>query len=56
MSGGLAGFSRGRIQFIPNNQQRGGHDYSDRSVIELRELDFPNCTLRAIDIAKNSEV
>jgi hypothetical protein len=56
MSGGVAGFSKGRIRFIPNNQQRGEREYSDRSVIELRELDFPNCTLRGIDIAKNSEV
>jgi len=50
------GFSKCRIQFIPNNRQSTGRNYSDRSLIELRELDFPNFKLQALDIDNNNEV
>jgi hypothetical protein len=50
------GFSKGRIQFIPNNQQQDKRNYSDRTVIELREDDLGNITLRALDIEKNNQV
>jgi hypothetical protein len=53
---GIMGFSRCRIQFIPNNRQSTARNYSDRSLIELRELDFPNFKLQALDIDNKKEV
>ncbi len=51
-----AGFSTCRIQFIPNDQQYAERNYSDRSLIELRQHDFANFTLRALDIDNKKEV
>jgi len=50
------GFSTCRIQFIPNDQQYAERNYSDRSLIELRQHDFANFTLRALDIDNKKEV
>jgi hypothetical protein len=51
----LASYSSCRIQFIPNDQ-RPKKDYSDRSLIELRQYDFTEYSLRALDIPNNKEV
>jgi hypothetical protein len=53
---GCFGFSRCRIQFIPHDQQRAEHNYSDRSLIEIRQYDFANFTLQALDIDNNKAV
>jgi len=50
------GFSTCRIQFIRNDQPRAERNYSDRSLIELRQHDFANFTLRALDIDNNKVV
>ncbi len=50
------GFSTGRIELIPNNQQGAKQDYSDRSTIELRQHDFANFSLQARDVEKNGTV
>jgi len=56
MTSACVAFSKCRIQFIPNDQQRPEHDYSDRSLVELRQYDFANFSLRALDIDHNKEV
>jgi hypothetical protein len=56
MTSDCIGFSKCRIQFIPNDQQHDKRDYSDRSVIELRQYDFANYSLRALDIENKREV
>jgi hypothetical protein len=50
------GFSPCRIQFTPNDEQRAARNYSDRSIIELRQYDFANYSLRALDIENNRDV
>lgn len=52
----FVGFSTCRIQFIPNNRTGGERNYSDRSLVELRENDLANYLLRALDIENNKEV
>lgn len=56
MTSGCVGFSRCRVQFIRNGEQRAERDYSDRSVVELRQYDFANYSIRALDIENNREV
>jgi hypothetical protein len=56
MTSDCVAFSTCRIQFIPNDQQRTEREYSDRSLIELRQYDFANYALRALDIENNKEV
>jgi hypothetical protein len=49
-------YSTCRIQFIPTDQQRSERNYSDRSTIELRQYEFPDYSLQALDIENNKEV
>ncbi|CAF4411778.1 unnamed protein product, partial [Rotaria sp. Silwood2] len=42
------------IQFIPNNRQRPEHNYSDRTLIELRQYDFDDFSFRAVDVDNNN--
>ena len=56
MSSACIAFSTCRIRFAPNDSDRDERDYSDRSVIELRQYDFANFSLRAVDIEHNKEV
>ncbi len=50
-----AAYSQCTIRFIPNDS-RPRKDYSDRSIIELRENDFADYSLRATDIENNRKV
>jgi hypothetical protein len=50
----LMGYGTGRIKFISNDRQE--REYSDRSVIELIEIDFPNAKLCALDVETNNQV
>jgi hypothetical protein len=52
----IAAYSTCRIQFIPSDGQRSERDYSDRSLIELRQYDFADYSLRALDIEHNKQV
>lgn len=45
-----AGFSSGRIRFIPDGGDRDERDYSDRSLVELRAFDNGEYSIRALDI------
>ena len=56
MTSNCVGFSRCRIQFTRKGEQRAERDYSDRSVVELRQYDFANFSIRALDIENNREV
>jgi hypothetical protein len=56
MSSACVAFSTCRIRFAPNDRTRDEREYSDRSLIELRQYDFANFSLRAIDIEHNKEV
>lgn len=49
-------FCRCRIQFIPHGQQRAQRDYSDRSLVELRQYDFADYAVRALDIENKNQV
>ena len=49
-------YSTCRIQFIPSDRQRPERNYSDRSTAELRQYDFADYSLRALDIENNREV
>ena len=51
----VASYSSCRIQFIPNDE-RPKRDYSDRSVIELRQYDDLDYSIRALDIQNNKQV
>ncbi|CAF4182982.1 unnamed protein product [Rotaria sp. Silwood2] len=46
----LLGYSTGRIQFIPNNDEAPECNYSERSVIQLYYHDDNSYSLKAIDI------
>ena len=56
MNSNCVAFCKCRIQFIPSDGQRPQQDYSDRSLIELRQYDFADFALRAIDIENNRNV
>ena len=47
-------YSRSHIQFKSNDRQE--HEYSDRSVVQLIETEFPNAVLRALDVENNRQV
>ncbi|CAF3403568.1 unnamed protein product [Rotaria sp. Silwood1] len=49
----IASYSKCRIQFIPKERGRPDVNYSDRSFIELRQNDFADYLLRAIDVDNN---
>ncbi|CAF1305442.1 unnamed protein product [Rotaria magnacalcarata] len=49
----VAVYCKCRIQFVPTNEQRPVVNYSDRSLIELRQLDFAKYSLRGIDVDNN---
>ncbi|CAF0780995.1 unnamed protein product [Adineta steineri] len=52
-----AGYSQSRIQFIPNDQPRSEQrNYSDRSLVQLIQLDFTDYTLQALDIDNNRTI
>lgn len=53
---GCTGFSTCRIQFIPNNRPNAERNYSDRSLVELRQHDFADYAIRTLDIDNNKEV
>jgi len=55
MAGACAGYSSCRVQFTPNDPQGAERNYSDRSIIELRQYDFATYSLRALDIEKKIE-
>ncbi|CAF4307729.1 unnamed protein product [Rotaria sp. Silwood2] len=50
----VASYSKCHIQFIPNNRQRPEHNYSDRTLIELRQYDFDDFSFRAVDVDNNN--
>ncbi len=52
----LIAYSTGRIKFIPNNRQDDEHEYSTSSIIELKEVEFPNGVLCALDVKNNKQV
>jgi hypothetical protein len=52
----IVSYSASRIQFIPTDRQRPQRNYSDRSTIQLRQYDFGDYSLQALDIENNREV
>ena len=52
----LMAYGTGRIQFNPNGRQDGARDYSERSIIQLEEENFPYAVLRALDVENNKRV
>ena len=52
----VAGYSPCRIQFIPNDRQLAERNYSDRSVVELRQRDFADYIIQALDIENKKTV
>ena len=52
----LLSYSRCRIDFISNDGQGRTRNYSDRSLIELRQHDFNDYSLRAVDVENNRTV
>ncbi|UJR27349.1 hypothetical protein I4U23_008642 [Adineta vaga] len=51
----LAAYSTCRIQFLTNEQRNSVRNYSDRSLVQLKQFDFADYSLLAIDIANNKE-
>lgn len=49
-------YGTGRIQFISNDRSGEPRNYSDRSIIQLVEQNFPNADLRARDVDSNGRV
>ncbi|CAF2175256.1 unnamed protein product [Rotaria magnacalcarata] len=49
----LAAYSKCRIQYRPDNQQLPEINYSDRSIIELRQYDFADYSIRGVDVDNN---
>ncbi len=49
-------YTTARIQFISNDRQGTEREYSDRSLIQLIEIDFPNAVLRALDVDNHKQV
>ncbi len=49
-------YSTCRIQFIPTDRQRPERNYSDRSIVQLKQYDFGDYSLQALDIENNKEV
>lgn len=52
----LEAYSKCRIQFRSNDTGRPERDYSDRSLIELRNDGDGQYTLRGVDVANNKTV
>jgi hypothetical protein len=52
----IVSYSACRIQFIPTDRQLSERNYSDRSTIQLRQYEFPDYSLQALDIENNREV
>jgi hypothetical protein len=52
----LMAYTTARIQFISNDRQGTEREYSDRSLIQLIEIDFPNAVLRALDVDNHKQV
>jgi hypothetical protein len=49
-------YSTGYVEFIPADKQKTGREYSERSMIELRQ-DYPNgYYLKALDIENHKTV
>jgi hypothetical protein len=49
-------YSNCRIQFLPTDAGRSPREYSDRSLIELRQDSDGQYLLRGVDIANNKAV
>ncbi|CAF3462991.1 unnamed protein product [Rotaria sp. Silwood2] len=49
----VASYSKCRIQFIPKERESPEVHYSDRTLIELRQYDFDDFSLRTIDVDNN---
>ncbi|CAF4526935.1 unnamed protein product, partial [Rotaria socialis] len=49
----LAAYSKCRIQYRPDNPKRPDINYSDRSIIELRQYNFADYSIRAVDVDNN---
>jgi len=49
-------YSKCRIQFIPTDKRLSSRDYSDRSMIEVRQDRDGDYLLRGVDIGNNKEV
>ena len=49
-------YGTGRIQFIPNGRPNDERTYSERSIIQLQEENFPFAILRALDVENNRRV
>ncbi|CAF1178945.1 unnamed protein product [Rotaria sordida] len=47
-------YSASRIQFKSNNRSTDDHNYSDRSLVEIRAYDNNEFSLRALDINNNN--
>lgn len=54
----LMAYATGRITFVPNSRQDNQRDYSERSIIQLVDVDenFPYAVLRARDVENNNQV
>lgn len=52
----LVVYSQCRIRFVPNDRQDSVRDYSDRTLVELRQHDFSDYILRALNVDKNKQV
>jgi hypothetical protein len=53
----IIGYSTCRIQFIPNNKQIPERNYSERSIVEIRQFDnITDYSVRAIDVENNNTV
>jgi hypothetical protein len=52
----IIGYSTCIIQFIRNGTDTPEREYSERSIVELRQLDITAYSIRAIDVENNRTV
>ena len=52
----VLGYSSCRIQYAPNNERNPPRNYSDRSLVELRNVKDAEFAIRALDIENNRKV
>ena len=44
------------IRFVPDRDPQKEQNYSDRSTVELRQIDFADYSLQGIDVDNNKKV
>ena len=52
----LAAYCKCRIRFQSDDRSQAEQEYSDRSLIELRQHEFPDHSIRAIDVENGNKV